>query len=311
MQPEQTSRDRLLSTERASGLLSWKEPPIQISEIPPAAHKPPPSDVTDLVDRVFYADLKEKRRKDVTKSVRRECENDLKLQDQFYEALVKPYEEKNGYFPRALLSSLVTVECVLEELTNKLRETHPVSLIREYARRICEESPQLSDDEDHRPPKIKSFKKIFVILVLIEKIPSVSKFLDEDVNDLDLPLAKASKTGNGARFDLRRSRALDQSLECFEGWNQTHVTYFEVWQWSTVAPFFHKGTRKEVQHFFLQNSVMLPFKTDSRRDDNMDTRTEIEGGFGCVFKVELHPDHHNFDLPKVRDHTVPIDTWLC
>lgn len=305
MQLQQASKDQPHSTERATGLLSWKEDSIKRSDIPLAAHKPSPSVVTDLGDRVFYAELKEKRRKDLTQSVRRECENDLKLQDQFYEALVKPYEEKNGYFPRALLSSLVTVKCVLEELTNKLRETHPASLIREYARRICEECPQPSDDEDQRPPKIKSFKKIFVILVLIEKISSISKFLDEDVNDLDLPLSKAPKTGNGARFDLRRSCALDQSLECFEGWNQTHVTYFEVWQWSTVAPFFHKGTRKEVQHFLLPNSVMLPFKTDSRRDENMDNKTEIEGGFGCVFRVEIHQDHHNFDLPKVRYHKLP------
>lgn len=282
-------------------MVPWRERSLQKSDIPLAVHKPPPSDVSDLGDRYSYVELPARRRKYAGQPIRHDGEKNLRLQDRFYEALVKPHEEKKGYFPRALLSTLVTVECVIEELTNKLRETHTTSVIRDYANKICEECAQPIDSEDHRPPKIKSFKKIFVILVLIEKLSSISKFLDENLNDLDLPLVKSLKGGNGARFDLRRLHAQDKSLECFEGWYQLHITLFEEWQWTTVAPFFHKGTcNKEVQHFPLDKSVMLPFKTDGRRDENIDTRTEIEGGFGCVFKVELHPDHHNFDLPKVR-----------
>jgi hypothetical protein len=38
---------------------------------------------------------------------------------------------------------------------------------------------------------------IMHLLVLIEKTSSISKFLEEDVNDLDLSLVKVRKEGNG------------------------------------------------------------------------------------------------------------------
>src|SRR5207248_2968138 len=95
-------------------------------------------------------------------------------------------------------------------------------------------------------------------------------------------------------------------LECFEDWTQSSINAFEEWQWTTVSPFFHKGARKDVQHFPLPDSVMLPFTADSRRDKQSQFRTEIEGGYGRVFKVRIHPDHHNFDLPEVRISDSPI-----
>jgi len=286
-------------------IVSWKDPVVDKSEIHPSGSKPPTSDITDLGDREFYANLNATGRKSAAAwFALDQTQKDLTLQDRFFEALVRVHEEKKGFFPRALLSTLVTEDCVVQELTKCLNDAHSQSRIKEYAEEICKEVPRLRDEDDNRPPKIKSFKKIFTILVLIEKTSSISKFLEEDVNDLDLPLVKCEKRGNGSRFDLRRSRMKDKPLECFHNWSQFQIIAFEDWQWTTVSPFFHKGSHKDVPHFPLQDPVMLPFTTDSRRDKEIDLRYEREGGYGHVFRVEIHPDHHNFNLHKVR-HNFP------
>jgi hypothetical protein len=54
---------------------------------------------------------------------------------------------------------------------------------------ICWEHPILSHKNDNGLPKVKSFKKIFAILVMIEKTSNISRFLAEDLNDLTLPLS--------------------------------------------------------------------------------------------------------------------------
>ncbi|EPE30998.1 Protein kinase-like (PK-like) [Glarea lozoyensis ATCC 20868] len=285
-------------------VVPWNTPSVRKSEIPHTTLKPSKSDVSDSGDAYFYAtqnatgvraskvwpvldDIDEKREK-------------LALQDTFFEALVRPHEEKKGFFPRAYLSKLVTEDCVYEELTRCLEDNHNPKQIRAYARTICEESPQLRDEDDIRPPKIKSFKKIFAILVLIEKTSSILKFLDpeEGINDLGLPLRKLPKGANGSRFELRLAKNPSRKLECFRNWTMSSVKAFEEWQWTTVSPFFFKGSCKDVRHWPLQPSAMLPFTVDGQRGDGNEYRTEFEGGYSHVFKVEIHPEHHSFSLPR-------------
>lgn len=277
------------------------------AEIPSSHFKPPISEVTDLGDRAFYAELNAKGRDSPVAPPRQGSEENLTLQEIFREAMVKIYAESKGFFPRALLSSLVTEACVFNELSNTLHQTHPQAQLQAYAETICKEILMPQDDDDNRHPRIKSFKKIFAILVLSEQTHRIIKFLEEDVNDLKLPLDKKLKGKNRTRFDLCLQKPEEESggkterkLECFQGWSPAAIERFEEWQWTMLAPFFHKGTRKDVQHFPLQGSVILPFTKDTRREDGRRHRTEMEGGQGRVFMVDIHPDHHNFDVPKVR-----------
>jgi hypothetical protein len=280
------------------GIKPWEALTAERSDIPRNIAKVS-SDISDLGDRAFHATLHATDWRLRNPFVVDSSQKHVALQDRFFEALVRVHEEKKGFFPRAPLSILVTEDCVFHELSRMLSDTHHPSQIREYSRKICEETPQPRDDDDDRPPKIKSFKKIFAILVLIEKTTSISKFLEEDVNDLDLPLVKIEDGKTGARFDLRKPHLKHQVLECFRNWSQFYVRAFEEWQWVTVAPFFHRGTRKDVRHFPLQASVILPFTADSRRSNPTEFQTVLEGGYGRVFKVDIHPDHHNFNTSKV------------
>jgi hypothetical protein len=166
--------------------------------------------------------------------------------------------------------------------------------IAEYARKICEET----EFEDNGIRKIKCFRKIFVILVLIEKTPAIIKFLDKGVNDSDLPLEKVERKHERGAYDLRLSRNPNKRLKCFsKQWNQLHIRNFEEFQWTTLSPFFGKGGHKQVKHYPLQDQVILPFIEVETRKDRISTyrALEFEGGFGRVFKVDIHPDHHNFE----------------
>jgi hypothetical protein len=299
-----------LTREEIPVIVSWKDPTVHRSELPSSTLKPTPSEVTDLGDRAFYADLNARGRESADAFALEDYEECPTLEDMFLEAIVNSFEESKCFFPRALLSTLVTHDRVFKELSSVLNQTHNSSQIHAYAEKICKEEPLWKSDDDNRPPRIKSFKKIFVILVLIEQTRRIGKFLEENVDDLDLPLIKKlkPKNKNGARFDLCRNP--EEKLECFQEWSQSAIRKFEEWQWTMVAPFFHKGIRKDVQHFPLKPSIILPFTKNSSHENGSRSRTEIAGGYGHVFKVDIHPDHHNFDLPKVRLTPLPHTAWV-
>ena len=93
--------------------------------------------------------------------------------------LSKPtHEAKKDFFPRNVLSNIINQKCVREELHKYLDlDAYNSKAIAEYARRICEETEFM----ENGVKKIRCFRKIFVILVLIEKTPAIIKFLDKEV----------------------------------------------------------------------------------------------------------------------------------
>jgi hypothetical protein len=214
------------------------------------------------------------------------------LQKRLFSALERTHQGKD-FFPRKVLSTIITEKCVREELVKHLDDTHNKKVIGEYAQKICEETEFAENDIK----KIKSFRKIFVILVLIGMTPAIIKFLEKNVNDSDLPLLKVERPDDKGSYDLRLSRNPMKKLRCFsKNWTQLNIRNFEDLQWRTLSPFFGKGGHKNVKHYPLQDQVILPFISASRRDETGTCRTlELQGGFGRVFKVDIHPDHHNFE----------------
>lgn len=210
------------------------------------------------------------------------------------------HEEKKGFFAENELAALMTERHIAEELTLCFEDVLDSTMISRYAKSICGTAP---DEVEH---KSSSFKKIFAILILCDKPKSILRFMSEGVSDSKLPLVKSVPTDGGSStlpgsiFDLSR-RDREGALECFRTWSYTAVGAFEEWQWTTIAPFFHLGSRKNVKHLELQDQVALPFELDSRFPDKTHTyqRLEHEGGFSSVFKVRIHSDHHNLCAPGV------------
>jgi len=240
-----------------------------------------PSEITDLGHKLYSEDSGIERRATEPKSPKSQ-EGPKTFQDQLFESLEPRGDETKakGFFSMGLLLELLSETSVREELSVHLNNTHEPEAIDNLARQICSQQKN-----------VPSYRKIFAILVLIEKTAAVTKFIAECINDSDLPLVRAP-TG---RYNLRRSRALDQELNCFRtAWTPFQVRNFEDWQWTTLAPFFARSKdRKKVEHYVLHDRVILPFLPDNQEEE-ICVKKELLGGGGRVFGTIIHPENHNF-----------------
>jgi hypothetical protein len=226
------------------------------------------------------------------------------LTDRLLESLVKipGHDEKKGFFPEEELARLLNRETIRQELESCFDGIVDSDTIDGYALKICGVRPSFEDRELTQP---LVYKKIFAILVLSEKTKAIQLFLKEQVSDLDLPLSKVYIPGKSSNlFNLARKGARGIVLSCFSSWGALAIRRFEEWQWTTLAPFFHRPSRKNVGHFPLSDHIPLPFTADSRYDDEDDAdkvfdRLEYEGGYSKVFKVAIHPEHHDFHNTQV------------
>lgn len=204
---------------------------------------------------------------------------------------------------------MVNTSSVRAELQQQCRGTLDAETIEAHTQKICGGA---AAGGRHVP----SMKKIFAILVLCEMLPAITRFISEDVTDRDLPLRKVPRRG-GVRsrrnmFSLCRRgdrQGAARPLGCFDDWSALATIKFEEWQWTTLAPFFHRSRRGNVGHFTFQDQIPLPFTADSRYgygdeeedgdEGSVTSPDEVEGGFSSVFRVDIHPQHHGFGGYKV------------
>lgn len=198
------------------------------------------------------------------------------------------HEEKKGFFSGKQIDDLMTEESVAAELQLCFKYLDATT-IAGYSARICGTN---SDQSEER----QSFKKVFAILVLCEKPKAIPKFLEEEVSDQDLPLDKFTSSETSSNIFKLVRNGQSAELECFQGWTDTAVWRFEEWQWTTLAPSFRRSEDRHVEHSVFEDQIALPFIQDSRfpADRSPYQRLEFDGGFSNVFKVRIHPDHHNF-----------------
>ena len=260
-----------------------------------------PSDITDFGDSLYSKAKRTKSRKPSTPvsprsgGQRRAKKPKRTLQDRLFKALVPTHEGKKEFFPRKVLSTIVDRQCVYRELSKHLADSHSEEAIEQYAKRICEKT-KYTDEKGVE--KTVRFRKIFVILVLIDKVPAITKFIEIGLSDKDLPLQYVDRADKEGSRELRLSRDPGRRLKCFsKQWRQLHIRNFETYQWTTISPFFAKGGHKQVSFYKLKDQTILPFvslnEEDKKRSSNL-RAPEYMGGFSRVVKVNIHPDHHNF-----------------
>ncbi|ROW13671.1 hypothetical protein VPNG_04584 [Cytospora leucostoma] len=203
------------------------------------------------------------------------------------------HSEKKGFFPEQTLRALINECSVKEKLQSCFKGVLDRNTIERHTQTICG-----TTEMGHKT----SSRKIFAILVLSQKVSAINLLINEKVTDKDLPLRKVSRGGkSSSRFSLVRKsdpEEIMEPLKCFETWSWLDLINFEEWQWTTMAPFFHHGQRKNVENFVLQDQVPLPFTADSRYADegsaSTNDRLEVASGFSTVFKADIHPQHHGF-----------------
>jgi hypothetical protein len=223
------------------------------------------------------------------------------LQSEIYDALVQTRNPQvthpnYGFLPKANVYCLVNEESVFRELTKDLTRAspiHTVQLMRKYATVVCNETEVWRNGK----LKIKSFRKMFAILVLAEMSSSISEFIEEDISDLDLPLYRIEGT-MWQKYQDASENIRKKPLKCFnhETWSPTKLRNFETYQWTMLAPFFSQGSCGDVKHYLFQDQHILPFISPQEPEDE---DIEYLGGYGKVFMVRIHPDHHNFQDQKL------------
>lgn len=186
------------------------------------------------------------------------------------------------FLPKNDLFRLITQESVSRELERVLGHSHPPAQIEAWAAKVCTETDTHQDGKT----KIKSYRKIFALLVIAESPETIPRFLGEDVSDLDLPLVPIKGHGISG-FSRKDSKT---PLGCFRRWSPMKLQNFHDHQWRMLAAYFSTKSGK-VKHYKLPDQHILPFIVPKNKaQDNQ----EVRGGSGRVMMVDIHADHHNF-----------------
>lgn len=209
-------------------------------------------------------------------------------------ALVDPRgsPSRKRFFPNTTFTELINERAVYKELQSCFEYLDPAETAA-LTRTICGS---------------RSFKKVFSLLALVDKLPDIRHFIDENVADDDLPLAKVYPRDSNL-FTLGSRVSSDDHVlpaTCLSRWAPATIRVFEEWQWSTMAPTFQCGEPKNIAHTRLSDDMPLPFTSDSQ--DGTEDKS-IQGGYSTVFKVTIHPSHHYFhDLEVSLLFTFPSMT---
>lgn len=157
------------------------------------------------------------------------------LQKQIYDELQRTAVALNpstpAFLPKGQLKVVVNPDSVRVELRKKLENNYKDSKILHHVKDVC--VPQevgLGEDK-----KLKSFRKIFAILILLDMSASILHFIKENVSDLDLPLVPVREKQTIVGFRRRDASAHEPAhlLQCFDGnkWSYSKFIEFENKQW--------------------------------------------------------------------------------
>ena len=215
----------------------------------------------------------------------------------------------SGFIPIGQLIELINESSIQQtfrrsnsglRLSKKNAPSKKTKLPSEAVRKICgsDQSREPSTSEKDLHP-INIFRKIFAILVLIDKPRYIEKFIEDGICDAHLPLGiYNTRTILSKSWLCRNDTSTAVRLRCSEKWSNNSIRQFYKSQWIVLSPFFKLEDDGKPRHLKVPNDAVLPFESIEHAG---------KGGFGDVYKIRIHPDHHNFSSSEVRG----ADTLSC
>lgn len=181
---------------------------------------------------------------------------------------------------------------------NYLDETRVLSLLKrcrrgdrqelrdDLAQKICG-MPTSDTDID-----FTSYRKVFALLILLEKADQIAQFVDSQIHDnlLPLPFQGTSDAPTAICYPGNYKCHL-----CFQGWRLIKLKDFVSLQSEFCAPYFKQfnGKGKPYQYQF-PTGVALPFLNLNPSEElKKDDPSSRSGGFSVVKKVILPEEHGN------------------
>ncbi|KAK4206461.1 kinase-like domain-containing protein [Rhypophila decipiens] len=204
---------------------------------------------------------------------------------------VSASRDKGEYLPNDAFNRIVTRDRVRQELARLVPERIAADKLDWYTDQVWHTTPPVnSKSHDPRPT---TRRKIFAILALIQMVPGIVRFIDdsdENVHDNDLPFLLSDGPDPGTRQLQRRGRDGNLSpITIVSSWPPFMHEVFNDYQWKLLPPYFvlSTTTRPEVPHYSFEYGTVLPLIEDEK------IASGNTGGFGDVWKVKIHPAHHN------------------
>jgi hypothetical protein len=137
---------------------------------------------------------------------------------------------------------------------------------------------------------VKDASKLFAILAILGKQNYIKKFLDEKINDGDLPLVevKTKPLSTGIRLDLGNRHG--EPITAMKDMSDIGTTDVYSKQWCVLPPVFDTPWK----HYDLKDDCILPFVEDN--EYNGDGRKS--GGFSDVWTIRIHYAHQSIYKPS-------------
>ncbi|KAE8443565.1 hypothetical protein EG329_001727 [Mollisiaceae sp. DMI_Dod_QoI] len=201
------------------------------------------------------------------------------LEGKLWDARIAWPAGRISYFiPYDDLQRLVTIDAVLIELRR---------------REMVFKETELQDKADEI---LKTARKLFAALVCVSMGECILDFLNEGLNDKDMPFVRVElgnrNLGVGA-FRLESRRQPKKVLQCMSSskWGRSRLEAFNRDQWWVLAPIFKESKKedkmKKVRHWELEPNRVLPFV-----EDNQST-SDNSGGYSEVWAVRVHRAHQH------------------
>lgn len=141
--------------------------------------------------------------------------------------------------------------------------------------------------------------KIFAILALMDKSNAIVDFIKQDIYDVHLPFEERRLPNGQTQFFRNpqiECKGREEPIALPDGWTENDAESFDTKQYQVCVPFFNLSTddsTSKVSHYNLRKQSILPFIEDDEANPGI-------GGFGEVWRVRLHPAHHNLSKQSVR-----------
>lgn len=188
-----------------------------------------------------------------------------------------PQQPEQWFLPPGELHRIIQPHTVRQCLHDENISTHyPMQDIVDY---VC--AAQGNVAERHH---MVGARRLFCILLLIEKLESIIHFYREGLYDGDLPLQK--KQTDQYLFQLVKSDGVQ--LSCFSSWNAAYLGQFDERQWWTLAPFLTDDSEQHntsLYRYRLDDRAVLPWNNCG---------SPIPGHASEVRMIDIHPSHHKF-----------------
>ncbi|KAL8310441.1 hypothetical protein RB597_010327 [Gaeumannomyces tritici] len=235
------------------------------------------------------------------------------LQEDIEDLLVDPKWPHNKpmkkFLPFNKLGELITRVTVEKEL---IFHGFSAAKASELSAKIVDISSPLTPRPGHYEKTTR--RKLFAILVIIDKVRAIQGLIEEGILDKDLPFTQKPN---------RSARALPRTLwrKCMppgggdasmvpvtsmQKWRRIEIDYFHDNQWTVLAPFLQLSNpdAPKVHHYPLEYHSILPFVELEGADDGLEDLMEMQeftGGCSEVHKIQIHEHHHNLFDPTAPE----------